>query len=240
LHEDLSIGGGQLWTLHVGDSFTDVPRSEPFYKKIETMLHFGITAGCDTALYCPNDAVPRDQMAIFIAKALAGGGEYVPTTGNLRGIPFGSTYNCAPGGNSLFVDVAPTDSFCRHVHYLASRNVTLGCGNFKYCPSPVVTRDAMASFIAKAVAATGGGDAVPLTYSDPGTGRSYSCAAGSPNLHFTDVPVSNAFCKHIHYLWAKGIVDGCTPTKYCPGSQVPRDVMAKFIANGFGLQLYGP
>ena len=89
-------------------------------------------------------------MSIFIAKALAGSGAYVPTTGNLTGIPFGSSYDCSPGGNSLFLDVAPADSFCRHVHYLASQNVTTGCGNFKYCPTPVVTRDAMAKFIANA------------------------------------------------------------------------------------------
>jgi hypothetical protein len=180
-------------------------------------------------------------MSIFIAKALAGGGEYVPTTGHISGITFGTSYNCSAGGNSLFVDVAPTDSFCRHVHYLASRNVTLGCGNFRYCPAPVVTRDAMASFIAKAIVAPGGGGAVPPTYGpDPGTGRSYSCSAGSPNVHFADVPVSNAFCKHVHYLWAKGMVDGCTATKYCPASPVARDAMAKFIGNAFGLQLYSP
>ena len=54
------------------------------------------------------------------------------------------------------------------------------------------------------------------------------------------MPVSNAFCKHIHYLWAKGIVDGCKATQYCPGQPVNRDAMSKFIANGFGLELYGP
>ena len=217
--EDLSSGGGEVWTFHVGDSFSDVPRSQPFYKKIETMLHHGITSGCGPSLYCPDAAVPRDQMAIFIAKGLAGSGEYVPTTGSIPGLVFGSNYNCAPGGNSLFVDVAPTDSFCRHVHYLAAQNVTLGCGNFRYCPTPAITRDAMASFLAKAIVAPGGANAVPLSYGpDPSTGRSYSCAAGTPNVHFSDVPPSNAFCKHIHYLWAKGVVDGCSATKYCPSA----------------------
>jgi len=98
----------------------------------------------------------------------------------------------------------------------------------------------MASFIAKAVVAPGGGAAVPAAYTDPTTSRSYSCVSGSANLHFSDVPVSNVFCKHIHFLWAKGIVDGCTATAYCPGAPVARDAMAKFIANGFGLRLYEP
>ena len=236
LEEDLDVPGSQIWTLHVGDSFTDVPRSQPFYKKIETMLHNGITAGCNETQYCPATAVSRGQMAIFIAKGIAGAAEDIPTAGTLNGQP----YACGPGGVSRFSDVAPTDSFCRHAHYIGSQNVTLGCSASTYCPGQTVTRDAMASFIAKAIVAPGGGAAVPLTYTDPVTSRSYSCTAGGPHIHFTDVPPSSPFCKHIHYLWAKGIVDGCTATTYCPSAPVARDAMAKFIANGFGLQLYGP
>jgi hypothetical protein len=175
-------------------------------------------------------------MAIFIAKGIAGSGENVPASGVFAG----ASYNCSGGGNSLFLDVSPTDSFCRHVHYIAAQNVTLGCNTATYCPSQTVTRDAMASFIAKAAVAPGGGNAVPLSYTDPVTALSYSCDAASPNLHFTDVPVSNPFCKHIHYLWAKGIVAGCSATQYCPTQPVTRDAMAKFLANGFGLELYGP
>ncbi len=236
-NETLSTGGLKQWTLHVGDSFTDVPGSQPFYRKVETLLHHGITSGCTEVAYCPGIPVGRDQMSIFIAKAMAGSGELVPTTGEVSG----AAYDCSSGGASLFTDVSPTDSFCRHVHYLAAQNVTLGCSPGQYCPSQTITRDAMAAFIAKAVVAPSGGNAVPLTYGpDPNTGRSYSCAAGSPNLHFSDVPASNGFCKHVHYLWAKGIVDGCSASEYCPGAPVNRDAMAKFIVNGFGLQLYGP
>ncbi len=236
LTENLTHFGSQVWTLHIGESFSDVPRSQTFYKKIETLLHNGITLGCTPTEYCPATIVTRGQMAIFIAKGIAGAGEFVPKTGLLGGQP----YDCSPGGVSRFADVAPTDSFCRHVHYIGAQNVTLGCVASQYCPNQAVTRDAMASFIAKAAVAPRGGAAVPVSYTDPTTSRSYSCVSGSANLHFTDVPVSNAFCKHIHYLWAKGIVDGCTATAYCPGSPVARDTMAKFIANGFGLKLYGP
>ena len=38
LEENLSSGGVQHWKLHLGDSFTDVPRTQPFYAKIETLL----------------------------------------------------------------------------------------------------------------------------------------------------------------------------------------------------------
>jgi hypothetical protein len=98
----------------------------------------------------------------------------------------------------------------------------------------------MAAFLARAVAvALGAGNSVPLSYGpDPVTGRSYSCNAGSPNTHFTDVPASNAFCKPIHYLWARGIADGCSATQYCATGPLSRDAMAKFITRGFGLELY--
>jgi hypothetical protein len=237
VREDVSGGGGNPWTLHIGDSFSDIPRSQPFYRKIETLLHHGITSGCGGTQYCPAASVPRDQMAIFVAKALAGAGELVPESGRVSG----QHYDCAEDGTSLFSDVPPGDPACRHVHYLAARNVTLGCGAGTYCPGQTITRDAMASFIAKAIVAAGGGGAVPSIYGpDPVTGLSYSCDAGSPSVHFTDVPVSSPFCKHVHYLWAKGIVGGCSPNQYCPTQTVARDAMAKFIANGFGLKLYGP
>ena len=99
----------------------------------------------------------------------------------------------------------------------------------------------MAAFVAKAIVAPAGGAGLPQTYGpDPVTGFSYSCNAGTPNIHFTDVPVTDQFCKHVHYLWAKGIITGCGPTTYCPDDPVTRDAMAKFLTAAFNLQLYGP
>jgi len=227
----------KTWTLHVGDSFTDVPRSQTFYKRIETLLHNGITAGCTAKTYFPGDPVARAYMDICIAKALAGGGPNVPPSGTVGA----SAYNCSPGGVSLFPDVLPTDSFCKHVHYIAAKNVTAGCAGGGYCPNDTVTRIQMASFIAKALVAPAGGPGIPLSYGpDPVTGFSYSCDSGSPSLHFTDVLATDAFCKHVHYLWAKGIITGCGATTYCPDDAVTRDAMAKFLAAAFNLTLYGP
>ncbi len=235
--ETLSTGDAKAWTLHVGRSFTDVPPSQIFYKKIETIFHAGITTGCSPTLYCPSQNVSRSQMAIFLAKAIAGSGAAIPSSGVVGSTP----YNCMAGGSSAFTDVLPTDTFCRHVHYIAVQNVTLGCGPGMYCPNELVTRAAMASFVAKAMVAPGGGPAVPPTYGpDPITGLSYSCDTGSPNTHFADVPATDQFCKHVHFLWAKGVVGGCTATTYCPDSDVARDEMAKFLGNAFGLVLYGP
>jgi hypothetical protein len=99
----------------------------------------------------------------------------------------------------------------------------------------------MAILIAKAMVAAAGGGGVPAVYGpDPDTGFSYSCDAGSPNLHFTDVLVSDPFCAHAHYLWAKGVISGCSPDQYCPDLDVRRGEMAKFLSNAFRLVLYGP
>ena len=68
----------------------------------------------------------------------------------------------------------------------------------------------MAAFIAKAIVAPQGGAGIPSAYTDPVSGLSYDCSGA--NIHFTDVPASNVFCKHVHYLWAKGIVSGIAPT----------------------------
>jgi hypothetical protein len=234
--EAVGFGGAKVWKLHVGSSFSDVPKTHPFYRRIETILHAGITSGCTETQYCPSAPVSRDQLAIFLAKGIAALGENVPATGTLLGAP----YNCSTGGASLFADVSPADPFCKHVHYLALQNVTLGCNVAAYCPTQLVSRGEMASLLSKAMFAPGGGSAVPSSYTDPITNLAYSCEPASPTLHFTDVPATHPFCKHIHFLWAKGIVAGCSTTQYCPAQTVNRAAMAKFVANGFGLTLYGP
>jgi hypothetical protein len=227
----------KTWTIHIGESFVDVPRTYLFYQRIETVFHVGIAAGCGPAFYCPDADVTRDQMAIFLARAVADGGASVPVSGFVNGVP----YNCVAGGSSFFTDVLPTDVACKHIHYIAAQNVTLGCGPNLYCPHDLVSRDQMASFVSKGTVAPQGGAGVPETYGpDPDTGFSYSCNSGAPLLHFTDVPVSDPFCRHIHFLWAKGVVSGCTATEYCGTLNVARGEMAKFLANAFKKLLYGP
>ena len=51
----------KTWTLHVGNSFSDVAASEPFYPFIENLFHNGVTGGCGGDAYCPDDV--RDARA---------------------------------------------------------------------------------------------------------------------------------------------------------------------------------
>jgi hypothetical protein len=232
-----NLAKSKSWTIHIGDSFWDVPRSNPFYKKVETLFHSGITAGCAPGAFCPNALLSRSDIAVFVARGLAKGGANIPVSGTIGD----QSYNCAAGGASLFRDVAPTDAFCKHAHYLAVQNVTLGCSGNYFCPSAAVSRLEMAGFVAREMVAPAGGAAVPAAYGpDPVTGRSYSCSTTAPNIHFGDVPATDPYCKLAHYLWARGVIAGCTPTGYCATSSVTRGEMSKFLSNAAGLTLYGP
>ncbi|MFZ5787993.1 MAG: S-layer homology domain-containing protein [Acidobacteriota bacterium] len=51
-------------------TFADVPTSHPFFQYVEALAASGITAGCGGGNYCPNDALTRGQMAVFLSKAL--------------------------------------------------------------------------------------------------------------------------------------------------------------------------
>jgi hypothetical protein len=124
---------GQMkrWGLHVGDSFSDVPRSSPFYRFVETLLHHSVTGGCTATAYCPGSATSREQMAVFVLVATEGSG-YIPP---------------ACGATPMFSDVAPGSPFCRWIEELARRGVVAGCGPGIYCPAAAVSREQMAVFV---------------------------------------------------------------------------------------------
>ncbi len=128
------LGQAKLWDLHVGDSFADVPRTSPFYKFIETLLHHRITGGCSATQYCPAASATREQMAVFVVVA-ASGPLFVPR---------------ACGGAPMFADVPPGSPFCPWVEELARRGVVSGCGGGNYCPSQDVSREQMAVFVLRA------------------------------------------------------------------------------------------
>src|SRR5262249_4815734 len=75
----------RTWTLHVGASFTDVPTTSPYYPLIERLLHNSVTTGCTPTTYCPDAHVYRLQVAVFLARAQAGGDNRVPRSGIAAG-----------------------------------------------------------------------------------------------------------------------------------------------------------
>jgi hypothetical protein len=124
------LGQTKLWSLHVGDSFADVPRTSSYYRFVETLLHKGVTGGCSAVSYCPANPVTREQMSVFVLVGKEGAG-YLPTA-------------C---GAPVFGDVPASSPFCRFIEELSRRGVTSGCGGGNYCPTDAVTREQISVFL---------------------------------------------------------------------------------------------
>ncbi len=110
--------------------FTDVPPGNPFFDAVNLFYSHGITDGCSPTLYCPDDAVTRAQMAVFIVRAVYNGDNFTLN----QQTPY-------------FADV-PEGSFGYNwIQKLYELGITTGCSAGYYCPNDPVSRGEMAAFI---------------------------------------------------------------------------------------------
>ncbi len=148
-------------------------------------LPAGITAGCTPTKFCPLATVTREQMASFLVRGL----------------------DLPPTGKDFFTD----DESSAHeadINRLAASGITGGCAAGRFCPSASVTREQMASFLARGLKLS----AASIDYfSDDET-----------SIHEAD----------INRLAKSGITGGCAPGRYCPRSVVTREQMAAFLYRG--------
>jgi hypothetical protein len=116
-----------------GGIFTDVACPGAFAVDwIEQLYNEGITGGCGTGIYCPNNPVTRAQMAVFLLKG-EHGSAYVP-----------------PACAGIFTDVAcPAGFAVNWIEELYNEGITGGCGAGIYCPDASVTRGQMEVFLTK-------------------------------------------------------------------------------------------
>jgi hypothetical protein len=115
-------------------SFSDIPTDFWCYKYIEYAVEHDIVGGYGDGTYQPQVTIDRGQMAVFIARAMAGDDESVPD----------------PVGDPSFPDV-PADFWSyRHIEYIADQEVAGGYYDGLYHPETFVTRDQMAVFICRA------------------------------------------------------------------------------------------
>ena len=166
--------------------FTDIAGS-PFKSDIEWVYTSGITSGCTATTYCPSGYVTREQMASFLARAL-----------KLSGT--------AP-------DAFTDDEASPHepnINLVAKAGIATGCAATKYCPTALVSREQMASFLARALK-----------------------LAGSAPDAFTDDKQS-IHEPNINLVAREGVATGCGNTKYCPTANVTRGQMAAFLHRAFG------
>jgi hypothetical protein len=145
---------GSCWVADFGTSqivhlviersalFSDVPEEFWACGEIEACAGAGIVSGYGDATYSPSAAIDRAQMAVYIARAMAGGE---------RNIPEG------PRPRSFF-DV-PRDHWAfDHIEYLKAADVVTGYAVGLYAPGLPVSRDQMAVYIARARGWVANGD----------------------------------------------------------------------------------
>ena len=119
--------------------FTDVPADYFAIDWIEDLYGRHITGGCqlpgDPLRYCPDEAVTREQMAVFLLKTLLGA-DYPP-----------------PPATGIFEDVPADSIFIDWIEDIYNRQITAGCQPegqpLRYCPGSPNTRGEMAVFLTK-------------------------------------------------------------------------------------------
>ncbi|MBW3613501.1 MAG: PQQ-dependent sugar dehydrogenase [Chloroflexi bacterium] len=180
----VDYAAGVLYRV-VAPQFSDVTDSK-FINDITWLGYEGLTSGCGGDRFCPKGAVARDQMASFLARALR-----LPAA--LR-------------------DHFSDDNGNKHeenINRIADAGITFGCGGGRYCPSGLVPRDQMASFLARAL------DLPPATRD-----------------HFTD-DTGNRHENNINRFAEAGITHGCSATTFCPKGLTVREQMAAFLHRAF-------
>jgi hypothetical protein len=118
-------------------TFYDVPGNFGFWRYIEGFYAKGITTGCSASpfSYCPGSFVTRDQMAVFLLRAVHGA-SYQP-----------------PAATGIFADPSVNVWMQPWVEEFYREGITTGCGTnpLRYCPAAQVTRDQMAVFVLRAM-----------------------------------------------------------------------------------------
>ncbi len=122
-----------------GPSYEDI-EGHLFEGDIEWAASQGVAFGCnppDNDLFCPDRAVSREEMAVFMTNAL----DLPPTTVDYFTDDEGSPFEDA-------------------INRMAEADITRGCGGTRFCPDLKVDRGQMAAFLGRAFGLhdNGGGD----------------------------------------------------------------------------------
>jgi hypothetical protein len=154
----------------------------PFETDIDWLRQQDITNGCGDARFCPDILVTREQMASFLARAFG----LPAATGDAFGDDAGSPHE-------------------PDINRLAAAGVTTGCAPGRFCPAASITRQEMASFLARILA-------LPSASADH-----FWDDDGSP--HQAD----------INRLADAGVTSGCGGGRFCPTATLTRGEMAAFL-----------
>jgi hypothetical protein len=130
--------GMAAYTPPATPTFPDVPTSYWCYKHVEYLDQQKVVTGYPDGLYRPTSWVTRDQMAVYIARAM------VDPKGD-EGLA-----GYVPPAEPTFSDIPVTQWARKYIEFLAEAGVVIGYPDGLYRPGFRVTRDQMAVYIAHA------------------------------------------------------------------------------------------
>jgi predicted outer membrane repeat protein len=117
----------------IGQSFSDVPQTHPFFDEIEWMAANGIAGGFDDGTFRSGQPVSRQAMSAFLFRVA---GEPPPPG------PLVQTFD----------DVGLSHPFFEEITWMANAGVSTGFDDDTYRPSIPVSRQAMAAFLLRLAA----------------------------------------------------------------------------------------
>jgi Tol biopolymer transport system component len=187
--------------------FADVAEDFWAYHEIMACVDASIVQGYWDDTYHPEREVTRDQMAVYIARALAGGESQIPS---------------GPAEPS-FADIGADYWAYPYIEYCAASGIVQGYWDDTYRPALVVTRAQMAVYISRAIA-------------DPVGEQGLAGYTGPASPSFADVPADYWAYRYIEYAKERDVVQGYGDGRYQPEQAVTRDQMAVYVQRAFNLE----
>jgi beta propeller repeat protein len=185
-------------------TFTDVTSDSWAWEHVEATVANGVVQGYPEGTYQPSLVVTRDQMAVYIGRAIAGGDSFFETY--------------TPAGQT-FPDIDPGTWAYKYIEFCAdpARDVVKGFEDGTYQPTLAVNRGQMAAYIGRAIA---GGDSFFETYTPAGQ-------------TFPDIQPGDWAYKYVEYIAEQDVTQGYPDGLYHPEIDCSRDQMAVYVARAF-------
>ena len=204
----------RLLSVYYG-TFYDVPPWHWAVTGVEAVAAANIVHGYGDDSYRPGLEVTRDQMAVYIARAMAGGDANVPDG------PAAATFSDVPCTGCGASGTDPYWAY-KYVEYVAAQRIVGGYAPGVYAPLVSVDRAQMAVFMARTLAPFDQRPDLP-DYTPPATPA------------FPDVLPDYWAYKEVEYIRAYGVVSGYPDGHYHPEYICTRDQLAMYVARAFGL-----
>ena len=175
--------------------FADIDENSYTASDVNCLKELEVTQGTSETTYAPEQPVTRENMASFMSRL------FTAVTGD-----------DPPMEEMPFEDVSESSSAANDIASVRALGITEGTSETTYSPEKVVTREQMASFIARLYKSITGEDA-PVV-----------------ETPFSDVSTDSYAADDIGRIYGLGITTGTSDTSYSPEEPVTRAQMASFVA----------